>query len=122
MKTRFDYSGVWITTRGATPIVEMDTSHLLNTVKMLVQKPARTLSMLVSDIESAAVSEVVWTVHNTDNRKQSLQNVTSLSETELVEYVKGSPLFVSMIAELESRGVNTENVVRLYTTSEMFKV
>ena len=51
MKTRFDYSGVWITGVGeAVPVGNMETPHLLNTVRMLVQKPARTLSILVAGI------------------------------------------------------------------------
>lgn len=42
MKTRFDYPDVWITGCGeAIPVRNMETPHLLNTVKMLVRKPAR---------------------------------------------------------------------------------
>ena len=106
MKTRFDYSGVWITGVGkAVPVGNMETPHLLNTVRMLVQKPARTLSILVADID----------------RKQSLKNVTSLSDAELVEYVQSTPLFKSMIEELQERGVNTKNVLSLYSSSEAFQ-
>lgn len=122
MKTRFDYEGVWITGLGvAVPVAEMETAHLLNTVRMLVQKPARTLSILISDIENATFSETVWTAYNAVDKKQSLQNVTSLSDTELTEYAVNSPLFRSMIEELKSRGVNTDNLVKLYTTAESFK-
>lgn len=122
MKTRFDYEGVWITGLGvAIPVAEMETAHLLNTVRMLVQKPARTLSILISDIENATFSETVWTAYNTGDKKQSLRNVTSLSDTELTEYAINSPLFKSMIDELKSRGVNTDNIVKLYTTAESFK-
>lgn len=92
MKTRFDYSGVWITGVGeAVPVGNMETPHLLNTVRMLVQKPARTLSILVADIEHATFSDTVWTPFNADDRKQSLKNVTSLSDAELVEYVQSTP-------------------------------
>ena len=112
MKTRFDYSGVWITGVGeAVPVGNMETPHLLNTVRMLVQKPARTLSILVADIEHATFSDTVWTPFNADDRKQSLKNVTSLSDAELVEYVQSTPLFKSMIEELQERGVNTKNVL-----------
>ena len=121
MKTRFDYEGVWITGFGAVPVADMETAHLLNIVKILVQKPARTLSMLISDIENATFSETVWTAHNEVDKKQSLRNVTSLSDTELTEYAISSPLFKSMIDELKSRGVNTDNIVKLYTTAESFK-
>lgn len=122
MKTRFDCEGVWITGFGQVlSVSEMETAHILNTVRMLIQKPARTLSMLISDIESASFSETVWTAHNIVDKKQSLQNVTSLSDTELTEYAVNSPLFKSMIEELKSRGVNTDNLVKLYTTAESFK-
>lgn len=121
MKTRFDYEGVWITGLGeAVPVGSMTTPHLLNTVKMLVQKPARVLSILVADIENATFSETVWTVHNAPDRKQSLKNVTSLSETGLVEYVKATPLFKSMLAELAERGVDVDNIMQLYSGSEAF--
>lgn len=99
----------------------METPHLLNTVRMLVQKPARTLSILVADIEHATFSDTVWTPFNADDRKQSLKNVTSLSDAELVEYVQSTPLFKSMIEELQERGVNTKNVLSLYSSSEAFQ-
>ena len=119
MKTRFDYSGVWITGVGeAVPVGNMETPHLLNTVRMLVQKPARTLSILVADIEHATFSDTVWTPFNADGRKQSLKNVISLSDAELVE---STPLFKSMIEELQERGVNTKNVLSLYSSSEAFQ-
>ena len=108
MKTRFDYSGVWITGVGeAVPVGSMETPHLLNTVRMLVQKPARTLSILVADIEHATFSDTVWTPLNID--------------AELVEYVQSTPLFKSMIEELQERGVNTKNVLNLYSSSEAFQ-
>lgn len=41
MKTRFD-GKIWIMAFGvAVEVEKMETAHLLNTVKMLVQKPAR---------------------------------------------------------------------------------
>lgn len=122
MKTRFDYDGVWITGCGvAVPVGEMETAHLLNTVKMLVQKPSRVLSILISDIESATFSETVWTAHNVSDKKQSLTNVTSMSEQELVSYVTETPLFKSMLEELICRGVNMENILSLYKTAESFR-
>ena len=122
MKTRFDYPGIWIT--GASEVVSvgsMETPHLLNTVRMLVQKPARTLSILVSDIERANISDSVWTPFNADDRRQSIKNVTSLSDAEIVEYVQATPLFKSMIEELQERGVNTKNILNLYSCSEAFQ-
>lgn len=122
MKTRFDGTH-WIAAFGVVlDIKEMDTAHLLNTVKMLVQKPARVQAMLVDDIERATFADpAVWTpTGEADTRKQSLHNVTSLSADELLNYVTGTPLFKAMLDELESRGVNTENIMQLYTKDEAF--
>lgn len=119
MKTRFDVTGVWVRTyTSPVKISDMTTPHILNAVRMFIQNPARTLSMLITDIESASFSETVWTAYNNCDKMQSLKNVTSMSNTELVEYAVNSPLFKSLIAELDSRGVNTENVIRLFTTAE----
>lgn len=122
MRTRFDNPDVWITGGGvAVPIKSMETTHLLNTVKMLVQKPTKVLSMLVSDIEEQYMAPCsVWTTHN-DTQKASLKNATSLSAEELTEYVKETPLFSAMIAELSSRGVNTDNVIELYSSADALK-
>ena len=101
----------------------METAHLLNTVKMLLQKPARVQAMLVADIENATFAEPqAWTANRKEDiRKVSVHNITSLSAEELVEYVKGTTLFNTMLAELEARGVNTENIMQLYTTDEAFR-
>lgn len=123
MKTRFD-GKLWIGAFGvALEVKEMETAHLLNTVKMLVQKPARVQAMLVDDIEDATFEEPeAWTPSGGGGnvRKQSLHNVTSLSAEELVQYVTGTPLFKSLMDELEARGVNTENIMQLYTKDAAF--
>lgn len=78
MKTRFD-GKLWIGAFGlALEVKVMETAHLLNTVKMLVQKPARVQAMLVTDIENATFEEQ------------------------------------------EARGVNTENIMELYTKDAAF--
>lgn len=123
MKTRFD-GKIWIMAYGiAVEVKEMETAHLLNTVKMLVQKPARVQSMLVDDIERATFADpTVWTPSGEGNtRKMSLRNVTSLSADELTAYVTGTPLFKAMLEELETRGINTENIMQLYTKDEAFR-
>lgn len=87
-------------------VKEMETGHLLNTVKMLLQKPARVQAMLVADIENATFAEPqAWTANRKEDiRKVSVHNITSLSAEEL-----------------EARGVNTENIMQLYTTDEAFR-
>ena len=123
MKTRFD-GKIWVMAYGvAIEVKEMETAHLLNTVKMLVQKPARVQAMLVDDIEWATFADpTVWTpTGEGDTRKLSLRNVTSLSADELTTYVTGTPLFKAMLEELETRGINTENIMQLYTKDEAFR-
>lgn len=123
MKTRFD-GKIWVMAYGvAIEVKEMETVHLLNTVKMLVQKPARVQAMLVDDIERATFADpTVWTpTGEGDTRKLSLRNVTSLSADELTTYVTGTPLFKAMLDELETRGINTENIMQLYTKDEAFR-
>lgn len=57
MNTRFD-GQLWIGAFGVTlEVKEMETGNLLNTVKMLLQKPARVQAMLVADIENATFAE-----------------------------------------------------------------
>lgn len=123
MKTRFD-GKIWVMAYGvAIEVKEMETAHFLNTVKMLVQKPARVQAMLVDDIERATFADpTVWTpTGEGDTRKLSLRNVTSLSADELTTYVTGTPLFKAMLEELETRGINTENIMQLYTKDEAFR-
>ena len=123
MKTRFD-GKIWVMAYGvAIEVKEMETAHLLNTVKMLVQKPARVQAMLVDDIERATFADpTVWTpTGEGDTRKLSLRNVTSLSADELTTYVTGTPLFKAMLEELETPGINTENIMQLYTKDEAFR-
>ena len=123
MKTRFD-GKIWIMAFGvAVEVEKMETAHLLNTVKMLVQKPARVQAMLVDDIERATFADpTVWSpTGEGDTRKLSLRNVTSLSADELTTYVTGTPLFKAMLEELETRGINTENIMQLYTKDEAFR-
>lgn len=123
MKTRFD-GKIWVMAYGvAIEVKEMETAHLLNTVKMLVQKPARVQAMFVDDIERATFANpTVWTpTGEGDTRKLSLRNVTSLSADELTTYVTGTPLFKAMLEELETRGINTENIMQLYTKDEAFR-
>ena len=123
MKTRFD-GKIWVMAYGvAIEVKEMETAHLPNMVKMLVQKPARVQAMLVDDIERATFADpTVWTpTGEGDTRKLSLRNVTSLSADELTAYVTGTPLFKAMLEELETRGINTENIMQLYTKDEAFR-
>ena len=115
MKTRFDGT-LWIGAGGqAFRPAEMGTDHLLNTVKMLKNRPGVVVSMVVRDIEATpdccpfdpfggGHSELV---------KQSLFNITSLSPEQVSDYALNSPLGMAMKAELLSRGVNVENYLSM---------
>lgn len=119
MKTRFDETKYWITTGGeAIRLCDMETSHLLNTVKMLLQKPTRTQAMLVIDIERNSRDAAVWVPDPQDPRILSIHNVTSLTAEELVDYVKSTPLYAAMLSELETRGVNTDNTITMFETMD----
>ena len=94
MKTRFDGT-LWIGAGGqAFRPAEMGTDHLLNTVKMLKNRPGVVIAMVVRDIEATpdccpfdpfggGHSELV---------KQSLFNITSLSPEQVSDYALNSPL------------------------------
>ncbi len=120
MKTRFDETTIWVTGMGCvTEIANMETDHLMNTVRMFVLKPNRTVGMIVSDIERSAVclaSNAPWTpdtVRVRDVKKESISNITSMDTKELVEYALNSPLGKAMLMELSGRGVNISNFLDL---------
>lgn len=99
MKTRFDGT-LWIGAGGqAFRPAEMGTDHLLNTVKMLKNRPGVVIAMVVRDIEATpdccpfdpfggGHSELV---------KQSLFNITSLSPEQVSDYALNSPLGMAMV-------------------------
>ena len=76
----------------------------------------------LSDILHTFEEQEAWTPNGSgeDIRKKSLHNATSLTSEELVQYVTGTPLFKAMMDELEARGVNTENIMELYTKDAAF--
>ena len=110
MKTRFDCADRWMTATGEEiQIKEMTTIRLMNLFSMFACRPDRTMAMLVSDIDSGGYAERVWILRKTEDVKQSIANVTSMSEVELVDYALSSPLGEAVKAELVERGVQLEN-------------
>lgn len=115
MKTRFDGT-VWIGAGGTAFLpVEMDTDHLLNTLKMLKNRPAVVVTMVVRDIESTPDCCPFSPFGNShaDVVKQSLFNITSMTPEQVSAYALNSPLGMAMKAELLSRGVNVENYLSM---------
>lgn len=121
MKTRFDGS-VWIGAGGmAFAPAEMETDHLLNTVKMLKNRPAVIISMVVRDVE-ASPDYTPFTPFGADSHaelvKKSLFNLTSMTPEEVSAYALNSPLGTTMKNELIKRGVNIENFLNMVESPE----
>lgn len=120
MKTRFDGT-VWIGAGGTAFLpAEMDTDHLLNTLKMLKNRPAVVVTMVVRDIESnpdCCPFDPFGNCHG-DVVKQSLFNITSMTPEQVSVYALNSTLGTAMKAELISRGVNVENYLSMIETPE----
>lgn len=112
MRTRFDNTTHWCTRNAITPITEMETDHLINTVRMFIDKPERTMSMLVQDIDEGP-DIFDYTRSAQEAKRESLYNATSMTRQNLVEFALGSPLGRAMVAELRARGVNVKNVIAL---------
>lgn len=115
MKTRFDDNKIWLTTNNAFSIVDMETDHLINTLKMFATKPSRVMSMLVYDIEHNPTTITAWSPLGDDNEiiEKSIYNATSMSADELTAYALNSPLGIAMTDELRRRGVNVDNVITM---------
>lgn len=120
MKTRFDGT-LWIGAGGqAFRPAEMETDHLLNTLKMLKNRPAVVVTMVVRDIESTpdcCPFDPFGNCHG-DVVKQSLFNITSMTPEQVSVYALNSTLGTAMKAELISRGVNVENYLSMIETPE----
>lgn len=120
MKTRFDGT-VWVGAGGTAFLpAEMDTDHLLNTLKMLKNRPAVVVTMVVRDIESAPDCCPFSPFGNShaDVVKESLFNITSMTPEQVSTYALNSTLGTAMKAELISRGVNVENYLSMIETPE----
>lgn len=120
MKTRFD-GNMWIGAGGTAFMPsEMDTDHLLNTLKMLKNRPAVVVTMVVRDIESAPDCYPFDPFGNCHGElvKKSLFNITSMKPDQVSAYALNSPLGTAMKAELISRGVNVENYLSMIETPE----
>lgn len=112
MKTRFDSAEVWRTNSDTkVSIKELETSHLMNIVRMLLRRPETVQTMLVCDIERQ--SRNVWKANNIvdEDAVESIHNATSMTPREVVQWVQGTPLFTAIVFTLEGRGVNTSVLI-----------
>lgn len=112
MKTRFDSAEVWRTNNDTmVRIKELETSHLMNIVRMLLRRPETVQTMLVCDIERQ--SRNVWKANNIvdEDAIESIHNATSMTPREVVQWVQDTPLFNTIVFTLEGRGVNTSVLI-----------
>lgn len=112
MKTRFDSAEVWRTNNDTmVSIKELETSHLMNIVRMLLRRPETVQTMLVCDIERQ--SRNVWKANNIvdEDAIESIHNATSMTPREIVQWVQDTPLFNTVVFTLEGRGVNTSVLI-----------
>lgn len=112
MKTRFDSAEVWRTNNDTmVSIKELETSHLMNIVRMLLRRPETVQTMLVCDIERQ--SRNVWKANNIvdEDAIESIHNATSMTPREVIQWVQDTPLFNTIVFTLEGRGVNTSVLI-----------
>lgn len=112
MKTRLDSAEVWRTNNDTmVSIKELETSHLMNIVRMLLRRPETVQTMLVCDIERQ--SRNVWKANNIvdEDAIESIHNATSMTPREVVQWVQDTPLFNTIVFTLEGRGVNTSVLI-----------
>lgn len=112
MKTRFDSAEIWRTNNDTmVSIKELETSHLMNIVRMLLRRPETIQTMLVCDIERQ--SRNVWKANNIvdEDAIESIHNATSMTPREVVQWVQDTPLFNTIVFTLEGRGVNTSVLI-----------
>lgn len=112
MKTRFDSAEVWRTNNDTmVSIKELETSHLMNIVRMLLRRPETVQTMLVCDIERQ--SRNVWKANNIvdEDAIESIHNATSMTPREVIQWVQDTPLFNTIVFNLEGRGVNTSVLI-----------
>lgn len=121
MLTRFD-TLVWTTARGEVlTMKEMETDHLLNTLKMLAQKPTVVVSMLIKDAESLSMPHCCtpWTKDQPQNViAQSIHSITSMTAEEVCNYALDSCLGQAIQSELMARGVNINCYLTLLGSPE----
>lgn len=127
MNVRFDNPKTWKTANGRViAIDEMETAHLMNTLRMFATKPTIVLSMIVADIDKTREENYhsgPWTPNTEESvsfKKMSMYTVTSMTEEQLVEYALTSALGRSMIGELTFRGLNVDNLLMMWKAEEEF--
>lgn len=110
IKTRFDNSEVWEIKNESYEISEMETSHIINLLRMFKTKPIVILNILLESVDEASFS------FSKKRNKEAIHEITSMSEDELVGVAMNSVLVAALCDQLEERGVNVENILNNIAT------
>lgn len=124
MNTRFDNAKSWKTADGRViEIKEMETSHIMNTLRLFIRKPYLIMSMIVKDFDEIPDNQTEqnygpWNPHYHNSqpnfKAESMYAVTSLTNDDLVSYAVDSALGRAMRDELASRGINVDNLLTMW--------
>lgn len=107
-RTRFDNPDSWkCSEERSIKILNMETPHILNTLKLFLRKPTMVQHMIISDLEDC------WNPSR-EYKVKSLNTITSMGLRALQEYIEACPLVVSMKHELRVRGVNVDQMLKNY--------
>lgn len=117
MMTRFDQKMVWTTAQDIDiDIRDMETTHILNTVNLLLRKPRIIRNMLIKDIEESfdffayeAYEPRMYgrkKIEEKTAKAKSIYNITSMDNQETRNFFLESELFEGFAEELIRRGVN----------------
>lgn len=93
MKTRFDSAEIWRTNNDtAVSIKELETSHLMNIVRMFLRRPETVQTMLVCDIERQTRN--VWRANDLvdEDAVASIPYTSNTPTTRLSSGFQQSPL------------------------------
>ena len=112
IKTRFDNSEVWETKQETYEISKMETSHIINLLRMFKTKPMVILNILLDSVEESCFA------FSKNKHKAAIHEITSMSEEELIEVAMNSVLVAALCDQLEERGVNIDNILNNLTTDK----
>lgn len=110
--TRFDQGEYWITAAGfEIEIEDMETTHIMNTIKLMYRKPLTVQNLIIKDLEANGV-QVAWNPSPFRPQRnllaEGIQNATSMTIAQTREYLQGCKLFQAFFVELARRGVNVQ--------------
>lgn len=120
LKTRFDQDVYVVdSTCEFCHIEDVDTIELLQILGDIYRNPTEAIYQAIFDIQNMTFS--AW--EDVPNRASivydSIHNFTSMSLSEILQYVSASPYALKIIAVLEESGVNVANYLHVVLKEEL---